>query len=398
MSLQTVPVAVLIILLAAAPAAAQPKAPGVTDTEITIGLTGPLSGPAAIYGNLMVAKEAWARHVNDQGGINGRKVKFIVKDDGFNPGRAVANIKELKDTTFINVGMVGSAVINAAKDEVAEARFPVVYPYGNPVLWARQPREKLRGIFVVYPDYVDEGDFLVTHAVSKLGAQKIATFVQNDEWGKAFLEGVTRGVRGPGGKGTLVADVRYEATERELGTQALKLKESGADTLVTSALNTACANLVKEMAKVGYRPRIMASFPLGDHLVMYRLAGELWEGAYFNVLGAIPGEPEAKPVLDILLKNEPKLQGKESTALAGAGAMMLAVEGLKKAGRTLTRESFIEGMEGIKGFTTMGLSAPINFGPNQHHGLNAVRLMRAKKAADFSYEQVTGYQIFKPLF
>ena len=214
------------VALTGGPASAQPKAPGVTDTEIVIGLTAPMSGPAAIYGNLAVAKEAWARYVNDLGGVHGRKLKVAIKDDGFNPGRAVA--------------------------------------------------------------------------------------------------------------------------------------------------------------KVGYRPRLVGSFTIGDHQVMYRLLGELWEGAYYNVIGAVPGEPEAKAVLDILIKYEPKLQGREGTALAGAANMIIAVEGLKKAGRNLTRDGFIEAMEGIRDFTVLGLSAPISFGPDRHHGLNAVRLMRAQKPADFS--------------
>lgn len=399
MTRRTIVLALAAVSLAVAPAGAQPKVPGVTDTEIAIGITGPMSGPAALYGNLAVAQEAWARYVNDLGGVNGRKLKVVIKDDGFNPGRGVANLKELKDSTFFNLGLVGSAIINASKDEMAEARFPLVHPYGNVALFARQPKEKQRFVFVVYPDYVDEGEFVVKYAADKLGVKKLSVFYTNDEWGKGSLEGVQKGLKAVSGKAALAAAVSYEVTDRELGTHALKLKESGADSIYLACLNTAAANLIKEMAKVGYRPRIIGSFPLGDHTIMYRLLGELWEGAYFNALpGKVLGEPEVKPVLDILLKYEPKIAGKESTALAGATAMILAVEGLKKSGRNLTREGFIEGMESIKGFTTQGLTAPITFSATQHHGLNGVRLMRAKKAADQSFESLTDYQIFKPLF
>jgi branched-chain amino acid transport system substrate-binding protein len=399
MTRRMIVLALAAVLLATAPAGAQSKVPGVTDTEIAIGITGPMSGPAALYGNLAVAQEAWARYVNDLGGVNGRKLKVVIKDDGFNPGRGVANLKELKDSTFFNLGLVGSAIINASKDEMAEARFPLVHPYGNVALFARQPKEKQRSVFVVYPDYVDEGDFVVKYAADKLGVKKLSVFYTNDEWGKGSLEGVQKGLKAVSGKATLAGAVSYEVTDRELGTHALKLKESGADSVYLACLNTAAANLIKEMAKVGYRPRIIGSFPLGDHTIMYRLLGELWEGAYFNALPAkVLGEPEVKPVLDILLKYEPKIAGKESTALAGATAMILAVEGLKKSGRNLTREGFIEGMESIKGFTTQGLTAPITFSATQHHGLNGVRLMRAKKAADQSFESITDYQIFKPLF
>jgi len=387
-------------LLAALPtvAPAHGRVPGVTDTEIVIGLTAPMSGPAAIYGNLALAKEAWARYVNDSGGVHGRKLKVLLKDDGFNPARAVANLKEMKDSVFLTTGLVGSAVANAARDEIAEARLPLVNAYASPQIWARQPRDKLKYVFISYPDYADEADYLVTFSVTRLGAQRLAVFYQNDDWGKEVMEGVGRAMKTLGGKASVAAAVPYEVSDRELGRQALKFRESGADTLFLAALNTHSANLVREMAKVGYRPRLVGSFTIGDYQVMYRLLGELWEGAYFAVIGAVPGDPETKVILDILMKYEPKLQGREATALTGAVNMIIVVEGLKKAGRSLTRDGFVEAMESIKGFTVLGLSAPVTFGFNHHHGLNAVRLMRAQKAADLSYVQLAPYQVFKPLF
>ncbi len=390
--------ALLTLAMAVTPALAQPKAPGVTDTEITIGITTPLSGPAAAWGNTGVAAEAWSRYVNDQGGIHGRKIKIVMKDDGYNPGRAVANLKEMKDSTFLTVGLLGSAVLNAAKEDVAEYKFLTINPYGNPAIWAKQPKDKLRYVFVNYPDYVDEGDFLTTFAVNKLGAKKVAVFHQNDEYGKGGLEGVNRGLKGAGGKAALAAAVSYEISDRELGTHALKLKESGADVVVIYSTITHGANIVKEMAKVGYRPKVVASFPLGDYLIMYKLLGELWEGAHFAGLQATADEPAGKKVLEIVTKYEPKLIGKENTALTGSAAMMLALEGIRRAGRNLNRESFVEGMEGIKNFDSMGVTAPITFGPNQRHGLNAVRLIRADKAANNSYTEVASYQLFKPHF
>jgi ABC-type branched-subunit amino acid transport system substrate-binding protein len=154
------------------------------------------------------------------------------------------------------------------------------------------------------------------------------------------------------------------------------------------------------MAKAGYRPKLLASFPLGDYLIMYRLLGELWEGAHFTVLSgaAVAGDPAGKKVLDILTKQEPKLVGKENTALAGAAAMILAMEGLNRAGKNLTRDSYVEAMEGMKGFTAQGLTPPITFGPNRRHGLNALRLLKAVKAADNSYVEVVPPQVFQPHF
>ncbi|HEU4369989.1 MAG TPA: ABC transporter substrate-binding protein [Methylomirabilota bacterium] len=382
------------------PAFAQTRVPGVTDTEVTVGLSMPLSGVAAAWSNTGVAMEAWARHVNEQGGIHGRKLKVVMKDDGYNPGRAVANIQEMQNDVFMNVGLLGSAILNAAKDKVAEARLLTINPYGNPAIWAKQPKDKLRYVFVNYTDYNDEGEFLVTFAATKLGAKKVAVFHQNDEYGKGGLEGVTRGLKALGGKATLAAAVSYEITDRELGTHALKLKDSGADTVILYPTITHGANVIKEMAKAGYRPKLVASFPLGDYLIMYRLLGDLWEGAHFSILSgaAVAGDPAGKKVLDVLTKQEPKLVGKENTALAGVTAMILAVEGLNRAGKNLTRDSYVEAMEGLKGFTAQGLTPPITFGPNRRHGLNALRLLRAVKAADSSYAEVVPPQIFQPHF
>src|SRR3972149_3826816 len=287
-------VAILLIAMLvaiASPAPAQTKAPGVTDTEVVIGATTPLSGLAAAWGTTALGAEAWAKYVNEQGGVHGRKIMTVLKDDGYNPGGAVANVNEMKDSVFALVGLLGTAVLNANKDNIAEAKLPTIWPYGNPQVFAKQPREKLRGGFMVYPDYGDEGEFLVQQAQKLEKAKKVALFFQNDDYGKGGLEGVKRGASKFGV--TLAAEVAYEVADRELGTHALKLKESGADAIIIYSTATHGAGVIKEMAKAGYRPKIFASFPLGDRHVMFRLLGELWEGAYYNVTGAVPGEPEA---------------------------------------------------------------------------------------------------------
>ncbi len=387
---------VALVFASASPALAQTKVPGVTDSEVVLGITTPLSGPAAAWGTTGLGAEAWAKHVNAQGGVHGRTIKVVMRDDGYHPGRAVANVNELKDQVFALVGLLGTAVLNANKDNVAEAKLPTIWPYGNPQVFAKQPREKLRPVFMVYPDYGDEGEFLVQQAQKLEKVKKVAVFFQNDDYGKGGLDGVKRGV-GKFGV-TLAAEVAYEVADRELGTHALKLKESGADAVIIYSTATHGAGVIKEMAKAGYRPKIFASFPLGDRHVMFRLLGELWEGAYYNVTGAVPGDPEADRVIDLMLKQDPKLKGRESYALAGVVAMIATVEGLQRAGKNLTRESFIEAMETIKDWSPEGLTGKITWGPNRRHGLNPIRMMRAGKAGDVSFTSITGYQPFPSHF
>jgi len=374
------------------------QAPGVTNTEVTIGITTPLSGPAAAWSATGLGAEAWAKHVNDQGGVYGRKIKIVMKDDGYNPGRALANVNEMKDSVFALVGLLGTAVLNANKDAVADAKLPTIWPYGNPQVYAKQPKEKNRTVFMVYPDYGDEGEFLLLQAAKLTGARKVAVFYQNDDYGKGGLDGVQRGIAKLAGLVTLAGEVSYQVADRELSTHALKMKESGADSVILYSTVTHSVGIIKEMAKVGYRPKIFAAFPLGDVNLMFRLLGDLWEGAYYNVTGAVPGEPDADRILDILLKQEPKLKGREGLALSGAVAMMATVEGMKRAGKNLTRDGFLNAMETFKDWTPEKLTGPITWGPNRHHGLNPIRMMQAGKAADASFKAITDYQPFPSHF
>jgi ABC-type branched-subunit amino acid transport system substrate-binding protein len=385
-------VAMLVGLVA--PAGAQPQVPGVTDTEVVLGTSTPLTGPAAAWGNTARGMEAWAAHVNEQGGVHGRKIRVVVKDDGYTPGRAVANVTEMKDSVFAIVGLLGTAIVGAAKGVAIAARTPLVAPFGNARLFEKEPRERMRGVFVLNTDYPPEGNFLATYAVRGLGAKRLAVFYQNDEYGKGGLEGVRAAVGALGAQ--LAAEVPYELQDRALGTHALKLKDSGADAVILYPTATHGALILKEMAAQGYRPTVLASFTLGDPL-MFTLAGDLWEGVYVNVAGQVGPltTPEAQRAIEILVKYEPRLKGREYAGIYGAVALMLTIEGLKRAGRELTREKFVEALESIKDWKPEGIGAPITFGPARRHGLNAVRLTRAEKGR---LVPVTDWQMFPPLF
>lgn len=377
-------------------ACAKLPTPGLTEKEVVLGISAPLSGPAAAWGTVSLGAAAWAAHVNDEGGVHGRRVRVVSRDDGYVPGRALANVTELQHSAFAIVGLLGTSVLAASRDLVAESGVPVIWPFGNPRLWAGQTKGKAARVFAVYPDYESEGAFLGDQAVRVGGAKRAAAFYQNDDYGREALDGLRRGLASAGA--ILVAAVPYELQDRELGVHALRMKDSGADTAVLFATTTHGANLVREMAKISYRPVLFASFPLGDHHVMFRLLGGLWEGAYFDANIPLAGEKEADRVAAMLVAKDPRLEGRESFALNGALAMMLAVEGLRRAGPHPTRESLVAALEGIRDWTPEGLGPPMRFGPDRHHGGNAVRLLRAGKAAETSFTIVTGYQSFPPLF
>ena len=307
---------------------------GVTDTEVTIGITLPMSGPAAVWGALGKGSKAWADYINDQGGIHGRKIKVLMKDDAYNPTRAMANLQAFKDQVFAVNLLVGTPAASVAKNFFAENKIPLIIAFAALDAWTSLPKEKRCYIFTTTPDYKDEGSFQADYAAKELGSKKIAIFYMNNDFGKLHVTGVKDALKAMAGKAELTGAVPYEVVERALGSHALKLKESGADAVILAATPLHGSLIVKEMAKIGYRPKLLSSMVLSDP-VMFRLAGDLWEGTYVVLPGfsGVMGDPASDKILDIILKYEPKLKRAERMALDGAIGMMHLVQGLKNAGQ-----------------------------------------------------------------
>jgi ABC-type branched-subunit amino acid transport system substrate-binding protein len=371
--------------------------PGVTDTEVVVGVSTPLTGPAALWGTTAQGMKAWFDYVNDQGGVNGRKVKVIIKDDAYNPTKSMANLQEMKDQVFAVCGLLGSAPCGASKDWFPENKIPLVTAYANVRIYSDQSKEKQKYYFIAYPDYEDENHYLASWALKNLKVEKVAVFYQNDDYGHQAISGIKKALAESGGKAKLVAEVPYEITERALGTHALKLKESGADTVILVPTPTHAALMTKEMAKLAYKPQVLTNFTMGDP-IMYKIAGETWEGTYISLAGNMsqPGfSPEADKVVAILKKYDPSLEGKEYLAVFGAVSAMHFVEGMKKAGKDLTRESLMKGLEQIKGWKPEGMGAPVTYAPDRHHGINASQMGQAKGG---KAQPIADFTEYKPRF
>jgi ABC-type branched-subunit amino acid transport system substrate-binding protein len=362
---------------------------GVTDTEVVVGITTPLSGPAALWGMTGLGAKAWADHINDQGGIHGRKIKVILKDDGYNPAKAMANLRQMKGDVFAVCGLLGTAIVNASKNFFGENNIPLITAYGDTRIWTGVSAKSLEYVFITYPDYEDEGQYLTTWAIKNLDSQKVAAFYQNDDYGKKGLEGIKKGIAATAGKAKLVSAVPYEVTERALSTHALKLKESGADTLIIYTSPVHGAIITKTIAKIGFSPKVLSSFPLAD-AIMYKIAGPTWEGTYVGIPGNVdlPGsDANADRVAEILVKYNPKIKASTFLALFGASSMM--------QGPNLTPESMIAGMEKIKGWKAEGMGARTTYGPDRRQGNNAVRMGQAKGGKVVGLEPWT---VFQPHF
>ena len=372
---------------------------GVTDTTVTVGISGPASGPASVWSTVFQSAQAYAKYVNKQGGVHGRKIKVIFKDDGYNPSRTLANVQEMKNKIFAMVAVLGTASNTILKDFFPENKIPLVIPMCSPSIYAKQSKDKQKWVFMSWSGYIDEGRYLTNWAMKNRGAKKIAVFYLNDDYGKTMLEGVKEAVRHSSGKAKIVVTVPFEATERALATHAQKLKESGADTLIFAAIPAPAAILSKEIGKLGWKPNRYCFYPLSDP-VMFKLAGKSWDGMIMtsNGMYSVPGTKEADAALAKIFEVDPALKKKSGPlAVMGLVAMAHFVKGLEMAGRNLTRESFIKGMEKIKDWRGDGVGAPVTYGPDRHQGSNAVQVCYGKdgKVVPFHPEK---FETFPPMF
>ncbi len=387
--------ALMTIFLVLPYAALSAEVPGVTDTEVVVGISTPLSGPAALWGVTSWGAKAWADHVNQNGGVHGRQIKVLIKDDAYNPTRTVTNYAEMKGKVFVIMNQIGSACCNACKDSFFENKTVGFCCFCNVRIWADQPPEKRHWVFAAYPDYEDEGEFMAKYAVEKLGSKKIGIFYQNDDYGKTALPGVKKAIEG---KASLVAEVPHEVTDTVMGPHALKLKESGAEAVILYTNPKHAALVTKEMAKAGYTPNRVANFTLADR-IMYDIAKSPWEGTYV-VLAAnsgVPGtDPDSDKVLDTLIKQNPEIKGKEWLGLFGAVSMIQFAEALKRAGRDLTPDTFIAAVETMKDWKPEGVGAGVSYAADRHHGVNGFRMGQAKDGKIILLE--TEFHLAKPRF
>src|SRR6266542_1977115 len=170
-------------------ATAKPIVPGVTDTEVVVGSWGPQDGPAGAYGAIDRTLDAYFKMINDQGGINGRKIRFIYENDSYQPAKTVAAVKKLveEDKVFALCGGLGTAHNAAVMDYLVSNNVPHVWPATGTTALA-EPLKK--NIYAVQLNYTTEATLATQYALDTMGTKKIAVFYQNDAFGKEGLDAV----------------------------------------------------------------------------------------------------------------------------------------------------------------------------------------------------------------
>lgn len=355
---------------------------GVTDTQIVIGSWAPQSGPAAAWGTVATAIDAYFRYINDNGGINGRQLVLQTRDDGYDPARTVAAVRELIDqyNVFAFVGGVGTANGLAALPLIQRAGIPWVGPASGSEAFAAQSNGL---VYATFTDYEVEAALMTRHAVTELGVSSISIFYQNDGYGRAGLRGLEAEVARlqADGHDVSVSDrVSYERGTTNLGVQALRLRGSGSDTVLMFSDPTAAANLVNEFQRLDYRPQMLATVTLLDNSL---LANPGMQGAIFSVflrlptviVGAGNGDPIADAIYqDIIVPYAPDIARDPFRALAGVAFAQPLVEALRAAGPDLTREGLVAALQGLDGYSE-GLYNSLSFADG-YKGNNSVMLLQ----------------------
>lgn len=368
-------VLVLLALLVTA-SLAQTQERGVTAAEVVIGTSQPLSGPAAFWGLPVTGgMDAYLRFINDQGGIHGRKIRLVALDDSYLPTRAVANVRDLVDRTsvFAIVGLLGSTNAFAVRDYIVENNVVWINPLADANMWAGF-RQK-RNLFVTYVSYVDEGRLLTEYAAKTLGVKTVAVFYQNDLFGQKGMLGVKRGAAAT--KAKVLATIPYELTDRDFSGHAIKLRESKADAVVIYANPPAASLLVREMAKIGYRPRLLSTSALADP-AMFTLAGDAWNDVILAAYFPLPGtDRKVDEVLQTIARINPALARNPFNAVAGVSFLEPFLEGLRRTGPNLTRDRFIAAMESISNWDGEVVRG-VTFGPNRRQGVNKIYIIKSE--------------------
>jgi ABC-type branched-subunit amino acid transport system substrate-binding protein len=348
---------------------------GVTDEEIVIGTWAPVSGPASTLNTIARGIDAYVQHVNEQGGIHDRKIRLIVKDDGYDPSRTPELVHQLveEDRVFAIVGGIGSASCLAVKDYLANEFVPWV----NPGSALRQWVVPTNGyIFSIMPSYVTEARILAHHAATEMGAEKVGMFYQDDAFGREGQEGVSLGLGD--NKKKLALSESYAVGSSDFAASAQKFKAAEIDTVILWSGPQPAADLIGEFQKLEYTPKLVATQVLADP-VMFELVGEAWEGAV--VATGVPDpdsdEPGVQRAREIMSRYAPDAPF-GSYALMGLSWAEVLVAGLREAGPELTRVRMIYALENLETSSDNFLGRPIHFSPESHHGFSAVRLMRAE--------------------
>jgi ABC-type branched-subunit amino acid transport system substrate-binding protein len=371
-------------LAMATPAEAQKNyGPGVSDTEIKIGNIMPYSGPASAYGTIGKAEAAYFKKINDEGGVNGRKINFISYDDGYSPPKAIEQARKLveSDEVLLIFQSLGTPSNSAIQKYMNSRQVPQLF-VGSGATKFGDPKN-FPWTMGWQPTYQSEGRVMARYILEKHPNSKIAVFWQNDDAGKDQVEGLRDGL-GEKAK-MIIADASYEVTDPTIDSQIVTLKNSGADTFVSFSAPKAAAQAIRKIAELGWKPNYFISSTATSVATVLKPAGlenskGLISTAYIKdpTDPAWKDDPATKTWIAFMDKYFPDGDKLNSTNVYGYVTAQTMVQILKQCGNDLTRENVMKQAANIKDFTLDMLIPGIkmNTGPNDFYPIEQMQLMR----------------------
>ncbi|MGJ5046172.1 ABC transporter substrate-binding protein [Bradyrhizobium oligotrophicum] len=245
----------LLSLAATAPALAADKKydTGASDSEIKVGQTVPLSGPASAYATIGKAQAAYMRMINDQGGVNGRKINLIQYDDAYSPPKTVEQVRKLveSDEVLLTFQIIGTAPNVAVQKYLNAKKVPQLFAATGASRFT-DPKN-FPWTMGFNPSYVVEGRIYGQYILKTHPDAKIGVLYQNDDLGRDYLAGLKAGLGDKAAK-MIVAESSYEITEPTIDSHILKLKDAGADLLFSASTPKQAAQAIKKVAELGWKP------------------------------------------------------------------------------------------------------------------------------------------------
>jgi branched-chain amino acid transport system substrate-binding protein len=368
-----------LVVIALVPAAARAADPGVTDAEILLGMWTPLTGPVALLGTSeRDAFQLWVSQVNEAGGVQGRKVRLIVYDDAGSPQEALAAVRRLINQDKVFMLVAGS---------VSGATLPVI-PLVNgakiPFLASISSNRRLldpfsRYIFRIYPNEISQANGLVDYVVPKFTLKRPAMIHTSNDYGVGGLEAVTARLKD---KFTLslAAVERYNTGDQDFSAQLLRIKSATPDSVFVWAFAAEAGIIARQARELGLTVPLFGGGGTATPLFP-KAAGPAGVGFIADFL--IPHLPDAAaPAVvryrEMLKKLHPSgfPPGRPSEYdLAGWGAGKVVEEALRRVGRDLSREKFIDAMETLRDFDP-GTVFPVTYTKDKHEASETTQIIR----------------------
>ena len=322
--------------------------PGASDTEVKIGNTMPYSGPASAYGIIGKTEAAYFTMINEQGGINGRKINFISRDDGYSPPKTVELVRKMveEDQVLFLFSTLGTPTNTAIHSYLNENKVPQLFVATGADQW-NDPRH-FPWTMGLIPSYGTEAHIYARYILTHLPNAKIAVLYQNDDFGKDYLNGLRDGLGDKAAK-MIVATQSYETTDPTVDSQVVALQGSGADVLLTVAIPKFAAQAIRKVYDIGWKPtHFLTSVSNSVGTVMKSAGLEKGVGIISAAFAKDPtdpqwqGTPEYKDWLAFMKKYNASANLGDVQGAIGYTYAQTMVAVLKACGNNLTRENVMK--------------------------------------------------------